>query len=165
MKRANKGYDMALTTMNVLLVSVLLLGACKKKKDDQPTPVNATYDISSSADGKQASSDSKGTAMVTGTYSQSSKKLTYQVVFTGIEPASIDIHEGKPASIGNKLISLAKNSSNKYTSPVAGEITLTADQEKVFLRSPVTHTLYINVVTTRIAKGEIRGKLLLKRRP
>ncbi len=165
MKNSSKDFRVIFWAMAGVLIGAVSLPACKKKKDDTPPPVYATYDITSSPDGKVAGTDSKAAAMVTATYAQATKKMVYKITFTGIDPTSIDIHEGTSTAIGSKLFSLAKNGGSKYTSPVGGEITLTAAQEKTLLKDPATNNIYINFTSAQVTKGEIRGKFTLKRRP
>lgn len=165
MKKKNKGFKTAIVAFSALCIGTLMVTSCNKKKENSPQPVNAIYDVTSSLDGKQASTDSKGTAMLTATYTQSTKKLSYKIAFTGIEPASIDIHDGSRTAMGKKLLSIPKNANARYTSPVNGEITLTAEQEKALLKGPAASLIYINIITQQITKGEIRGTFTTKRKP
>lgn len=158
MKKANSGFNFFFFAFSLLSVSILLFSACKKDESSLRPP-NVIYDINASLNGKQAGVDtSKAKAEFKGTYSQ--RKLVYSITFSQIDPASVDLHQGTPTSIGELLVTLKKNDGNKYTSPLNGEITLTLAQEKALLR-----TVFVNLTSVKFTRGEIRGKLQVVRRP
>lgn len=98
--------------------------------------------------------DSKGTGNLTGTYDPSSKKLTWDVTYSGLTGPATVAHFHAPAPVG-KPAGVEIPITGNVSSPIKGEATLTEAQAKN-LTDGLT---YFNVHTSKNPKGELRGQV------
>ena len=91
---------------------------------------------------------STATGMFNGSYDKTTKKVTYTVSLTGINPSAMHIHKGEVGVAGAVITDI--NAAGGTTAA------LTAAQETDLLAGGT----YVNAHTTAFAAGEIRGQIL-----
>jgi len=98
-------------------------------------------------------SGSSATGTFNGIYNKTTKKLTYNLDYTGAgTPTSMHIHEAKAGTSGNVIFTLA----TPTLSPATGTTAVFTDWNEASL---LAGEYYINLHTTGYAGGEIRGQL------
>lgn len=99
------------------------------------------------------SNASTATGKFNGIYNKTTKKLTYNLDYSGTAtPASMHIHEAKAGSNGSVIFTLTTPTS----SPATGTTDVFTDMNEASL---LAGDYYINMHTTGNAAGEIRGQL------
>lgn len=97
-----------------------------------------------------------GSGTVTASFDKSSRKLTYEVTYSGLTGPAVAGHFHGPAAAGqNAGVALPYTNA---TSPIRGEATLTAAQAADLLAG----RWYANIHTARFPGGEIRGQLTVR---
>lgn len=96
------------------------------------------------------STSAKGTFY--GVYDKSTKKLSYNIAYTGIVPTAMHFHKGAVGVNGGVEAEVA----GPYASGMTGSVVLNATQEADLLKG----LWYLNVHSTAHAGGEIRGQLV-----
>jgi len=102
--------------------------------------------------------DTKGSGMLTGTYDPSTKKLTWDVTYSGLTGPATAAHFHGPAPVG-KAAGIEIPIKGALASPMKGDATLTDDQAKN-LTDGMT---YFNIHTAAHKPGEIRGQVMLEK--
>lgn len=115
---------------------------------------NVKAELTSSAE--TPANDSKGTGTLTGTYDPASRKLTYDITYTGLTGPATMAHFHAPAPMG-KPAGVEVPIKGSVASPIKGEVTLSDAQAKN-LTDGMT---YFNVHTAKNPKGEIRGQIMV----
>jgi hypothetical protein len=98
---------------------------------------------------------SKGTGAMTGTYDTATKKLTWNVTFTGLSGPATAAHFHGPAAAGANA-GVVVPQKDGLASPMKGEAMLT-DAQAADLQAG---KLYFNVHTEANKGGEIRGQVM-----
>lgn len=120
----------------------------------QAATENVKAELTSSAE--TPANNSNGTGTLTGTYDPGSRKLTYDVTYTGLTGPATMAHFHAPAPMG-KPAGVEVPIKGSVASPIKGEVTLTEAQAKN-LTDGMT---YFNVHTEKNPKGEIRGQVMV----
>ena len=115
---------------------------------------NVKAELTSSAE--TPANNSNGTGTLIGTYDPGSRKLTYDVTYTGLTGPATMAHFHAPAPMG-KPAGVEVPIKGSVASPIKGEVTLTEAQAKN-LTDGMT---YFNVHTEKNPKGEIRGQVMV----
>ncbi|WP_018343544.1 CHRD domain-containing protein [Cytophaga aurantiaca] len=99
------------------------------------------------------SSGSTATGIFNGIYNKTTKKLTYNLEYTGAAtPTAMHIHEAKAGTNGSVIFTLTTPTS----SPATGTTDVFTDWNEASL---LAGDYYINMHTSSYANGEIRGQL------
>ena len=98
----------------------------------------------------------KGTGVLSGNYDPATKKLTYDVTYSGLTGPATMAHFHAPAPVG-KASGVEIPIKGSVESPIKGEATLT-DVEAKNLTDGMT---YFNVHTAANKAGEIRGQVMV----
>jgi hypothetical protein len=99
--------------------------------------------------------DSKGTGALTAAYDTATKKLTWNVTFTGLSGPATAAHFHGPAAAGANA-GVVVPQKDGLTSPMKGEATLT-DAQAADLQGG---RWYFNIHTEANKGGEIRGQVM-----
>jgi hypothetical protein len=98
-------------------------------------------------------SGSSATGIFNGIYNKTTKKLTYNLEYTGTAtPSAMHIHEAKAGTNGSVIFTLT----TPTASPVTGTTDAFTDWNEASL---LAGNFYINMHTSSYANGEIRGQL------
>ncbi len=95
-----------------------------------------------------------GTGTVTATFDKATSKLSYEVVYSGLSGPARAGHFHGPAAAGQNA-GVASGFADA-TSPIRGEVTLTAAQAADLLAG----RWYVNIHTQRYPGGEIRAQVV-----
>lgn len=87
-----------------------------------------------------------------GVYDKSTKKLTYNIAYSGVAPTAMHLHKGAVGVNGGVELEVA----GPYSSGMTGSVMLNATQEADLLKG----LLYLNVHSAAHAGGEIRAQLV-----
>ena len=109
-----------------------------------------------SAQSETPPNNSKGTGMLSGEYDPATKKLTYDVTYSGLTGPATMAHFHAPAPVG-KASGVEIPIKGSVASPIKGEVTLSETDAKN-LTDGMT---YFNVHTAANKGGEIRGQVLV----
>lgn len=128
------------------LIAAVTFTACSKQ--DAAAPTEITTNLVASVNGQQQvpANNSMATGSFTGTYTSSTRVLTYTVTYQGITPQSAHIHNSSGA-VAIPFVNLA--------SPIMGSLTLTNDQATDLLGNG----MYVNIHSAAFPAGEIRGNI------
>lgn len=145
---------------SLLVLAGLGLNACKDKTND--TPANNVVELQAPVNGSRSiqaafpnGTPSLATGLFTGTYTRSTKVLTYSLAYTGMTPTAGHLHTGTPGMAGAVEVSFA----SVATSPITGTATLTDDQATKLLAGG----MYANLHSAApYGNGEIRGDVKVK---
>jgi len=140
------------------LVTTLLFSSCAK--EDAGLSVSLSYSLSGNASGGQAvpaSSNSNGSGTMTGTYSSSTKVMSYTTTWAGLTgtPLTGGLYAGTVGEIGTSITVWSLGSGLTASGNFSTSTTLTADQEIQLLAGKC----YYIMGTTANASGEIRGQV------
>ena len=120
--------------------------------DAAPMKVTATLSGAS----ETPPNGTKGTGVLSGNYDPATKKLTYDVTYSGLTGPATMAHFHAPAPVG-KASGVEIPIKGSVESPIKGEATLT-DVEAKNLTDGMT---YFNVHTAANKAGEIRGQVMV----
>ena len=95
---------------------------------------------------------SNATGTIYAVYDKATKKLSYNIAFTGTVPTAMHFHKGAAGTNGGVEAEVA----GPYTSGMTGSVTLNATQEADLLKG----LWYLNVHSAAFAGGEIRAQLV-----
>lgn len=143
---------------SAIFCMLALFSACKKKKPRPAEKKEIEYNITSVVNATNTKTGSTATGILTATYKKSTKKLSYNLRFSDVEPESVNLHLGTATELGTLVVNIKKDGL-KYTSPSIGTVDLSEAGEKALLEDKV----YLNLTSTKFPAGEIRGQLLLKK--
>jgi hypothetical protein len=99
--------------------------------------------------------DSKATGALTASYDTATKKLTYNVTYTGLSGPATAAHFHGPAD-AKANAGVAVGAKDVATSPIKGEATLTDAQAADLMAGK----WYFNIHTEKNKGGEIRGQVM-----
>ncbi len=105
-----------------------------------------------SGENEVSPTNSNATGTIYAVYDKATKKLTYNIAFTGVTPTAMHFHKGAAGTNGGVEAEVA----GPYTSGMTGSVTLNATQEADLLKG----LWYLNVHSTAFAGGEIRAQLV-----
>lgn len=133
-----------------------LMSACKKDNDTVPTQqVSGTMSGSNEVPAVSAS----GSGTFTGTYTPSTKVLSYSMTYSGLTgaPTASHLHYGNATHSGPVTLPLS-NLPTTTSGTFSGTVTLTAQQAD----SLAAGRIYSNIHTSTNSGGELRANLTLK---
>lgn len=136
--------------------------ACEKKQvlmeeTKMKAPVR-TYIVTARIDRKGTNSNSVGTAVLKGTYNESTKAFSYAIEYQQIDPVSIALRSGGKGTIGSLIREVYNvNEESGGALPVKGGFVLSPLQERNLLRG-----LWFVAINTSLMSPEISGVLTLK---
>ncbi len=100
--------------------------------------------------------NSAGTGTLTATLDTQTNEFTYHVVFSGLTGPVVAAHFHGPAAEGANAKPQLPIKGSPFTSPIAGNATLTPEQAKDLLDGK----WYLNLHTSANPGGEVRGQVL-----
>lgn len=134
----------------VSAVSMFTVSGCKKEKKKNEVKFNSividgTKEVPANA--------STATGTLNATYDKDSKKISYTITFSGLNPIAMHFHQGDPGVSGGVQEDIA----GPYTSPLVGTTdTLSVAKEVQLLAGK----WYVNLHSSAYPGGEIRGQLV-----
>lgn len=114
-----------------------------------------TYKAVLNAASQVPSNDSKATGALTASYDTATKKLTYNVTYTGLSGPATAAHFHGPAD-AKANAGVAVGAKDVAVSPIKGEATLTDAQAADLAAGK----WYFNIHTEKYKGGEIRGQVM-----
>ena len=132
------------------LAAGLLLAAGPASAD--PLKVQAKL----AAEAETPPNTSKGAGELTGTFDPASRKLSYDVSYSGLTGAATAAHFHAPAPVG-KSAGVEVPVKGALESPIKGEATLTTEEA----RNLTEGMTYFNIHTAANKAGEIRGQVMV----
>lgn len=161
--RGNKATQFVFFQMIAFLI-ILSLGSCKKETnpEDQAmlNPPVRTYIVTARIDKKGTNSNSDGTAVLKGEYSEATKSLTYKLEYKDLIPELITFRNGPKGSVGGLIKEIYRSSGNAVSTPLSGSLSLSPLQERNLLKG-----LWFVSINTLKLTPEISGYLTLKQKP
>jgi len=132
---------------------------CKKEieANQKIKPPVRSYAVTARIDKKGANTDSEGTAVLKGTYSEETKLLSYRLEYEKIKPEQITLRSGAKGSKGTLIKELYVNSGTSEPKPLTGSLNLTPLEERNLLKG-----FWFVTVNTVAKTPEISGILTLK---
>lgn len=143
----------------VTALMLLLFTGCEKELAAEAVKVKPpvrTYVVTARADKRGTNSTSPGTAVLSGTYNEETKLLSYSIEFAEISPRTISMRYGPRGSVGTFVRELY-NSTYAPGTVIKGSFSLTPLQERNMLKG-----LWSVSVSTAAMSPEISGFLTLK---
>jgi hypothetical protein len=137
------------TVLILVLLSVSTILACKKDKKTSDTIYN--YDVALSGTNEVPANASTATGRFVGSYTKSTKVLSFTLSYSGLAPTDWHIHKGDPTTSGPVEIGL----NPVVPSPLTKSVTLTSAQETDLLSG----NYYVNIHSLDFPGGEIRAQL------
>lgn len=143
---------------SLALATVLIFASCTKS--DEGLNASVMYSLSGSANGSQAvpaSSNSNGSGNLSGTYSKSTRVMTYTTTWTNLTGAPLTggLYTGVAGQIGISISAWSLGSGLSTSGSFSSSTTLNADQEAQLLAGKC----YYILGTAANASGEIRGQV------
>ncbi|MGY4383639.1 hypothetical protein ACVWYN_000658 [Pedobacter sp. UYP24] len=138
---------------------LFFLGSCEKELSVDSAKVKPpirSYLITARADKKGTNSNSAGTAVLKGLYSEETKQLSYTIEYSDIEPKLITLRSGTKGSVGTFIKELYNNEKGKLVL-IKGSFLLTPLQERNMFKG-----LWFITVSTPAISPEISGILTYK---
>jgi len=153
-------YQFTKGMLALVMVGTLYCLSCKKSTTESEAKVKPpvrTYVVTARIDKKGTNSNSEGTAMLKGAYSEESKLLVYTLEYEGVDPREITLRNGAKGSYGALVKELYVYGKGQQKQPFTGSITLSPLQERQLLRGQ-----WFVAVNTATMFPEISGMLTLK---
>jgi hypothetical protein len=150
--------------LQIVVLFVLCCFACKKDsvaEEARIKPPVREYIVIARIDKKGTNSNSEGTAVLTGYYSEASKSLSYSLEYKNITPQMITLRSGAKGSAGSFIKELYSREKERPApdKPVAGSLTLSPLQERNLLKAQ-----WFVAISTISMSPEISGVLILKQK-
>ncbi|MGY0040783.1 CHRD domain-containing protein [Pedobacter sp. NJ-S-72] len=139
-----------------------MLLSCKKNSSTEETRINPpvrAYIITARIDKKGTNTNAEGTGVLSGSYDEGSKQLSYTLSFKNIAPTLITIRSGIKGSVGELVKEVYKSKGQISTLEISGGFTLTPLQERNLLKG-----LWFVAMNTVSASPDISGVLTLKQK-
>jgi hypothetical protein len=148
----------------MVLLFALCCFACKKglvAEQARIKPPVREYIVTARIDKKGTNSNSEGTAVLKGYYSEESKSLNYSLEYKDVIPRLITLRSGAKGSAGTFIKELynREKESQEAGKPLAGSLTLSPLQERNLLKGQ-----WFVAVNTASMNPEISGILTLKQK-
>lgn len=145
--------------LQILVIGLCCCSACKKAQENDSAKIKPpvrSYVVTARIDKKGTNSNSAGTAVLHGEYSEESKILSYKLEYMDIVPQLITLRSGAKGTVGSlvKEIYLAD-----VRSALSGTYTLSPLQERTLLKGQ-----WFVAVNTLAISPEISGILTLKQK-
>ena len=121
-------------------------------------PPQKGYKVIARIDNKQSGTESPAKGVLSGTYNEETKALTYKLEYEGCQPKSVKIKKGSRGAFGTAMYELPRDSSGHYFSGIQGTKKLTALQERDLLKG----LWFVVVESEKYPLQEIRGQITLK---
>lgn len=152
-----------ITDIGVVL-AVLFVVSCKKElaiqNEAKIKPPVRTYVVTARIDKKGTNTNSEGTAVLKGSYDESSKELQYVLEYENCIPEAITLRSGPKGSAGFLIKELyRKNTGSAPDEPLKGALKLSPLQERNLLKGQ-----WFVAVSTILMSPEISGTLTLKQK-
>ncbi|HUH32565.1 MAG TPA: CHRD domain-containing protein [Daejeonella sp.] len=144
MKNSNKIFLMCLFVVTSIL-------GCKDDNNPKVKDTLYNYDVTLSGANEVPPNTSSATGKFVGTYTKSTKVLSFTLSYTGMTATDWHIHKGAPTVSGAVVIGL----NPVVPSPLVKSVTLTAEQETDLLSG----NYYVNIHSATFPGGEIRAQL------
>jgi hypothetical protein len=148
----------------IVVLLILCCFACKKDtvaEEARIKPPVREYIVIARIDKKGTNSNSEGTAVLKGYYSEESKLLGYSLEYKNVIPQMITLRSGAKGSAGSFIKELySREKENPATDkPVTGSLTLSPLQERNLLKGQ-----WFVAINTISMSPEISGVLILKQK-
>ena len=142
-------------TLKVVLIPLFLCAvifACKKSSNNNVVKDTIyNYDVTLSGANEVPANASVATGKFIGSYTKSTRQLSFTLSYNGITPTDWHIHKGAPGVSGAVEIGL----NPVVASPLQKTVTLTPAQETDLLNG----NFYVNIHSVEFPGGEIRAQL------
>ena len=140
------------------LTGLVLLSACKK--DDETVPTMQLSGTLSPSNEVPAVTSSSATGTVTGTYTPSTKSLSYTITYAGLTgaPTGAHLHYGNAKHTTAAPTVPFTNVPTTTSGTFSGTVTLNAMQAD----SLTAGRIYTNIHTAANGNGEVRANLTVK---
>lgn len=151
--------DQGVTCLWLGILWMITAFSCKKEieANQKIKPPVRSYTVTARIDKKGANTDSEGTAVLKGTYSEETNLLTYRLEYEKIIPEQITLRSGPKGSKGILVKELYVNSGTSKPGPLTGSLSLTPLEERNLLKG-----YWFATVNTLAKSPEISGVLTLK---
>jgi len=144
------------------IVCCFLLFACTKEvvqvEEITIKPPLKGYKVTARLDNRQSGTESEAKGLLSGTYNENTKVLSYKLDFEGLQPRSVKVKKGLKGVFGSQVYELPKDSLGTYCSGLQGSKKLTALQE----RDVIKGLWFLVIETEKYPLQEIRGQITLK---
>ncbi|MFZ4768783.1 MAG: CHRD domain-containing protein [Ferruginibacter sp.] len=134
------------------LLLFIFLNSCLKDEENTIAPISQSYVAQLAGTNAIPSNASSANGILNGIYNSNAQTFNFTLNYTGINPASWNIHQGAAGENGPILFALG----NVTPSPYTRSITLSVAQ----LAALNAGLLYINIVSAGFPDGEIRGQII-----
>lgn len=134
------------------LLLLIFLNSCLKDEENTIAPISQSYVAQLAGTNAIPSNASSANGILNGIYNSNAQTFNFTLNYTGINPASWNIHQGAAGENGPILFALG----NVTPSPYTRSITLSVAQ----LAALNAGLLYINIVSAGFPDGEIRGQII-----
>jgi len=145
----------------IVYTLIMLLAIACTKNNEEPIKVKAplrSYIITARIDNKQAGTDSKGTGILKGTYSEKTKLFTYTLYYENLLPTSINITKGTKGALGVVVIKLMQSENAASGFQLTGETRLSSLQERDLIKG----LWFVTIGSAKYSVCEIRGQVTIK---
>jgi hypothetical protein len=149
----------------ILGLLLMITAVACEKEGEETTRLKAplrSYTITARLDNKQAGTESQATGVLKGSYSEETKLFIYNLEYSGLEAASINISKGAKGAVGVMVVELPRPDtiSVQYKSPLDGARYLNALQERDLIKGLWS----VTISSASFPVGEIKGQVTLKQK-
>jgi hypothetical protein len=140
--------------LSLLFTVCLFFTGCNNNDDDMPENLIQFSNISINGAEEVPPNNSTALGTFNGTYDKTTKILSYNLTFTGIEPTNMHFHKGAPGVNGGVEIGISEA---PFVSPINSATPALTEEQEVDL---LAGNWYVNIHSAEFPAGEIRGQLI-----